>query len=178
MQGTTRRFCTRQLQLISGIVSALPLTNVCNVYSVTELHGHTAHRHLVIVSFPVNSKYWFRWAMWLQHRELVCAPFHFYMVKTKIKMRACNIGIWKDAGRIFLILLVGLKSRLGPLGTSATNCPIHPAPGDCEDGEFGGMKIGRENRSTWRKPAPAPICPPQIPLDQTQARTRAPAVGS
>jgi hypothetical protein len=31
--------------------------------------------------------------------------------------------------------------------------PIVPAPGDCEDGEFGGMKIGRGNRSTRRKPA-------------------------
>jgi hypothetical protein len=33
--------------------------------------------------------------------------------------------------------------------------------GDCV--EIGGMKIGRGNRSTGRKPAPAPLCPPQIP---------------
>jgi hypothetical protein len=26
--------------------------------------------------------------------------------------------------------------------------PIVAAPGDCEDGEFGGMKIGRGNQST------------------------------
>jgi hypothetical protein len=32
------------------------------------------------------------------------------------------------------------------------------------------MKIGRGNRSSRRKPAPAPLCPPQIPLDQTRAR--------
>jgi hypothetical protein len=38
------------------------------------------------------------------------------------------------------------------------------------------MKIGRGNRSTRRKPAPAPLFPPQIPLDQTRARTRAAAV--
>jgi hypothetical protein len=56
--------------------------------------------------------------------------------------------------------------------------PIVPAPGDCNDGEFGGMKIGRGNRSTRRKPAPAPLCPSQIPLDKTRARTRAAAVGS
>jgi hypothetical protein len=30
--------------------------------------------------------------------------------------------------------------------------------------EFGGMKIGRGNRSTRRKPTPAPLCPPQIHL--------------
>jgi hypothetical protein len=39
-------------------------------------------------------------------------------------------------------------------------------------------KIGRGNRSTRRKPAPAPLYPPQIPLDQTRARTRSTAVGS
>jgi hypothetical protein len=57
---------------------------------------------------------------------------------------------------------------MGPLGTSATEWPIVPAPGDYDDGEFGAMKIGRGNRSTRRKPAPAQICPPQIPLDQTR----------
>jgi hypothetical protein len=35
--------------------------------------------------------------------------------------------------------------------------------GDC--GAIGGMKIGRGNRSTRRKPAPMALCPPQIPLD-------------
>jgi hypothetical protein len=54
----------------------------------------------------------------------------------------------------------GLESKLGPLGTSATEWPIVPAPGDYDDGEFGGMKTGRGNRSTRRKP--------QIPLDQTR----------
>jgi hypothetical protein len=40
--------------------------------------------------------------------------------------------------------------------------PIVPAPGDYDDGEIGGM-IGRGNRSTRRKPAPVPLCPPQNP---------------
>jgi hypothetical protein len=48
--------------------------------------------------------------------------------------------------------------------------PIVPAPDDCKDGEFGGMKIGRGNQSTRRKTAPAPLCPPQIPRDQIRAR--------
>jgi hypothetical protein len=67
---------------------------------------------------------------------------------------------------------------MGPLGTSATEWPIVPAPGDYDDGEFGGIKTGRGNRSTRRKPAPASLCLPQIPLDQIRARTRAAAVGS
>jgi hypothetical protein len=36
-----------------------------------------------------------------------------------------------------------VESKLGPLGTSATEWPIVPAPGDYDDGEIGGMKIGR-----------------------------------
>jgi hypothetical protein len=72
----------------------------------------------------------------------------------------------------------GVTSKLGPLGMSAIYWPIVPVPGDCEDGEFGGMKIGRGYRSTQRKPAPALLCPPQIPLDQSRARTQAAAVGS
>jgi hypothetical protein len=35
--------------------------------------------------------------------------------------------------------------------------------GDTDCGEICGMKIGRGNRSTRRKPAPALLCPPQIP---------------
>jgi hypothetical protein len=57
---------------------------------------------------------------------------------------------------------------MSALGTSATEWPIVPATGDYDEGEYGGMMIGRGNRSTRRKPAPAPLCPPQITLDQTQ----------
>jgi hypothetical protein len=57
---------------------------------------------------------------------------------------------------------VGVGVQLGPLGTTATNSPIVPAPGDYDDGEIGGM-IGRGNRITRRKPAPLPLCPPQTP---------------
>jgi hypothetical protein len=64
---------------------------------------------------------------------------------------------------------------LGPLGTAATIRPIVPAPGDY-DGEIGGM-IGRGNRSTRRKPAPVPLCPPQTP-HAVRTRTRVAAVGS
>jgi hypothetical protein len=52
---------------------------------------------------------------------------------------------------------------LGPLGTMATSRPIVPAPGDYDNGEIGGMMIGRGSRSTQRKPAPVPLCPPQTP---------------
>jgi hypothetical protein len=60
-------------------------------------------------------------------------------------------------------LLIGIEGggvQLGPLGTAATNRPTVPVLGDYDDGEIGGM-IGRGNRSTRRKPAPVPLCPPQ-----------------
>jgi hypothetical protein len=76
----------------------------------------------------------------------------------------------------FLIHIVEGGLQLGPLGTSATEWPIVPAPDDCDEGEFGRMRTGRGNRRTRRKPAPAPVCPPQIPLDQNRARTRAAAL--
>jgi hypothetical protein len=65
---------------------------------------------------------------------------------------------------------------LGPLGTTATNRPIMPAPADYDDAEIGGM-ISRGNRSTRRKPAPMLLCPPQTP-HAARTRTRAAAVGS
>jgi hypothetical protein len=78
----------------------------------------------------------------------------------------------------FFIILSGV--RLSPLGTAATTGLLYQPQmvddGDC--GAIGGMRIGRGNRSTRRNPAPAPLCPPHIPHDQTRARTRAAAVGS
>jgi hypothetical protein len=53
--------------------------------------------------------------------------------------------------------LFGLE--LSPLGTAATSGLLYQPQmideGDC--GAIGGMKIGRGNRSTRRKPAPAPL---------------------
>jgi hypothetical protein len=79
--------------------------------------------------------------------------------------------------RFFIIRIVGGGVQLGPLGTAATNRPIVPFPGDYDDGELGGMMIGRGNRSIRRKPAPMPLCPPQTP-HAARTRTRTAAVGS
>jgi hypothetical protein len=66
---------------------------------------------------------------------------------------------------------------VGPLGTAATNRPIVKAPGNYDDGEFGGMMIGRVNQSTRRKPAPVLLCPTQTP-HAYRTRTWAVAMGS
>jgi hypothetical protein len=48
-----------------------------------------------------------------------------------------------------------------------------------DDDDYGalGEMIVRGNWSTRRKPAPVPLCPPQIPHDLTWHRTRAAALG-
>jgi hypothetical protein len=77
----------------------------------------------------------------------------------------------------FVIILSGVT--LSSLGTAATTGLLYQPhmidDGDCE--AFRGMKMGRGNRSTRRKPSPAPLCLPQIPHDQDPARNQA-AVGS
>jgi hypothetical protein len=65
----------------------------------------------------------------------------------------------------FIIILSGVRLSLlvlRPL-TGLLYQPHMIGDGDC--GEIGGMKIGKGNRRTRRKPAPTPLCPPQIPHD-------------
>jgi hypothetical protein len=98
-------------------------------------------------------------------------------------------GAWYDLERpeemsptivfcfFFLVSLGGV--RLSPLGTSATVGLLYqPLMIDDDYGAVCGMRIGRGNRSTRRKPAPVPLCTAQIPHDLTWDRTRAAAVGS
>jgi hypothetical protein len=84
--------------------------------------------------------------------------------------------MWRT--RLFCLVSLG-GVRLSPLCTSATVGLLYqPRMIDDECGAVGGMRIGRGNRSTRRKPAPLPLCLPQIPHDLTWDRTRTAAVGS
>jgi hypothetical protein len=90
--------------------------------------------------------------------------------------------IWETAVSateyFFIVILSGV--RMSSLGTAATIGLLYQPhmiyDGDC--GAIDGMQIGRGNRSIRRKPAPVPLCPPQILHDQTRARTRVAAVGN
>jgi hypothetical protein len=87
----------------------------------------------------------------------------------------CNLfrRLAQDLGSVFIatrlrfIFITFNGVRLSPLGTAATTGLFYEPQmiddGDC--GAIGGMKIGRGNQSTRRKPAAAPFCPPQIPHD-------------
>jgi hypothetical protein len=72
--------------------------------------------------------------------------------------------VWMVGPRLTILCskktgIVGGGVQLGPLSTEAINRPIFPTPGDYDDGEIGGIMIGRGNRSTRRKPAPVFLCP-------------------
>jgi hypothetical protein len=77
-------------------------------------------------------------------------------------------------------LISGGVVRLSPLGTSTllTYCTRAGQVDNDECGAVGGMRIGRRNQSTRRKPVPVPLCLPQIPHNLTWTETRAVAVGT
>jgi hypothetical protein len=70
-----------------------------------------------------------------------------------------KIIILLDVLGFFLIVILGRGVHTGSIRHVGHFWPIVPAQGDRDDGEIGGMKIGRGNQSTRSKPAPAPICP-------------------
>jgi hypothetical protein len=75
---------------------------------------------------------------------------------------------------------VGGGAHIGcPRGTAAMYWPIVPVPGDCEDGEVGGMKCVWQGKPKYsEKTCPGAILSTTNLTCQTRAQTRAAAVGS
>jgi hypothetical protein len=66
----------------------------------------------------------------------------------------------------FFFFILGVRGETVHSVRRQLNCLLYQSRMvDDECGAVGGMRIGRGNRSTWRKPAPMPLCPPQIPSD-------------
>jgi hypothetical protein len=113
----------------------------------------------------------------LAHNVIYIYIYTMYMYKLVHLCVSCTkktVGTAFAYKGQFLIIFSGVG--LSPLDTATTSGLLYKPQmideGDC--GAIGGMKIGKGNRSTRRKPAAVPLCPPQIPHDQT----RAAAVGS
>jgi hypothetical protein len=79
----------------------------------------------------------------------------------------CSFLGWGETDKVHLV-------RRPVIGLLYQPRMIH----DDECGAAGGMRIGRGNQSTRRKPDPMPLCPPQIPHDLTYSQTRVAALGS
>jgi hypothetical protein len=60
-----------------------------------------------------------------------------------------------------------------PRGTAAMYWSIVPVPGDCDDGEVGGMKCGWEGKPQYsEKTCPGAILSTTNPICKTRARCR------
>jgi hypothetical protein len=71
----------------------------------------------------------------------------------------------RSSSQPYFIGILGGGVHTGSTRHCGHSWPTVPAPGDCEDGKVGGMNgFARRNRSTRRKSAPTPLCPPQVPL--------------
>jgi hypothetical protein len=73
-----------------------------------------------------------------------------------------------------LLELWEMESVLGPSGTVAMYWPIVLVPGDCDDGEVGGMKCGWQEKPKYsEKTCPCATLSNTNPTCQTRARIRA-----
>jgi hypothetical protein len=86
-------------------------------------------------------------------------PFYCITRRHSLEGRNNDVFLWT-----FIIIIIISGVGLSPLGTAATSGLLYKPQmiDECDCGAIGGMKIGRGNRRTWRKPAPAPLCQPQI----------------
>jgi hypothetical protein len=81
-----------------------------------------------------------------------------------VKIWGCLDLLFSVRGTMCVCLSVPHGMRLSPLGSAATTGLLYQPQmiHDDECGPVGGMRIGRGNRSTRRKPAPGPLCPPDL----------------
>jgi hypothetical protein len=90
----------------------------------------------------------------------------------------CNPGtittsVQRVSGEPIVLFLVERAATELTITEATTGLLYQPRMVDDDEyGAVGGVIRG-ENRSTWRKPAPVPLCAPQISYDLTRARTRA-----
>jgi hypothetical protein len=87
--------------------------------------------------------------------------------------------VWKHKSLVYHIRLnyatlrlVGGGVQQGPLGTSATHWPIVACPRWLWWWRIWWNEDWQGKQKYSEKTAPAPLCPPQISLDQTRDRTR------
>jgi hypothetical protein len=119
------------------------------------------------VSSPKQlSEFWLNLILWRTRLRIV------YQILVLANRYRFNIALnlhenQSDFIRLFFSYCGGV--RPSSLGTSATVGLLYQ-PRMIDDDDYGavaGMRIGRGNRSTRRKPAPVPLCPPQILHDLT-----------
>jgi hypothetical protein len=79
-----------------------------------------------------------------------------------------GLGRLHETSRFISVTRSRTVGRTPWTGDQLVARPVLTAPGGCDEGDVGGMNffLAGKNRSTRRKPAPTPLCPPQIPLSR------------
>jgi hypothetical protein len=103
-----------------------------------------------------------------------CVTIH--LTYTIIHILPCRFYKWGSGDYFFF--LWGETESTWYCGHCLAYCTSPQMINDDDYGAIGGMRNGRGNRSTRRKPALVPLCPPRLPHDLTRAGTRVAAVGS
>jgi hypothetical protein len=123
-----------------------------------------------------NKVYWFHWIVPMRNIE-----FRFKILQMECICHSGN-GIKCLAHFNFFIIFFFIHGAGVQLSTLLLRSFIglfySPWMVDCDDCGAISRMSSRGNRSTRRKPAPVPLCPPQIPHDLTRVRTPATAVGN
>jgi hypothetical protein len=133
------------------------LMKVLWVYCLTELH--VKHNSTFVND---DSNYTSKEQQYTCYENsLVSVTLYPHVRLLSLLTSECRIGF--RFGPVYFIF----NLCCGTLGTAATTGLLYQprmiGEGDC--GEIGGMKSGRGNRSTRRKPASAPLRPPQTSHD-------------
>jgi hypothetical protein len=148
--GTVRHPPKGNIQLPTEITtvkqSALPNKHSSNGSSAREQQSRKVSATNADYSLQ---KVFLSFSFQAQHRKQMLFTFCF--------LKAVFLLIRSPDGIFFLIRIVRGGVQTGSTRHVSHFWPIVPAPGDSENGEFGGMKIGRGNRCTRRKPAPASL---------------------
>jgi hypothetical protein len=90
---------------------------------------------------------------------------------------SCTTGGFSGSAQLHgsFFFFLGRSETESTVTEATTGLLYQPRVMDDECGTVGGM-AARGNRSTRRKPAQVPLCPPQIPYDLARARTQAKTV--
>jgi hypothetical protein len=117
----------------------------------------------------------------LTNESIVVTNLHTLLLTSPSSLSYSAIGSFPciplriASSNFFLVSWGGV--RVVPLGARSLIGLLHQ-PRMIDDDDECGMRIGRGNGNTRRKPAPGPLCPLQIPHELTWARTQASEVGS
>jgi hypothetical protein len=113
--------------------------------------------------------------LFLLHTFLFCVEYFRY---PQVYSGGRSPKLTEAKFNVFLIRIVGGESKLGPLGTSATSGLLYLPRAIVKVVNLVESSLAGEIEVLGENLPAVPLCPPQIPLDQTWARTRAAVVGS